>query len=141
MTFIVTKQIHWPDGERMVEISLGGFDYVNPGCCSNFHSFDFALEAANFALEMAKEWGEKVQEEISVGYGYTHGCCMPFEPSDQDELLQWAKEQDDALPCCDRCGKKIPNSDKEYRLIDDPFEQVFCSQFCAEETFLEQYEQ
>jgi hypothetical protein len=33
--YCVTKQIQYPDGDRVVEISIGTFDYVNPDCLSD----------------------------------------------------------------------------------------------------------
>ena len=29
-TYVVTRQIQWPEGKHVVEISAGGFDYTNP---------------------------------------------------------------------------------------------------------------
>ena len=30
MKLVVTRQLQWPEGKRVVEVSVGGIDYVNP---------------------------------------------------------------------------------------------------------------
>lgn len=129
--FCVTKQVQWPDGDRVVELNTGGFEYCNPGAIGSIEEFYFATEAAERAIEVADKWSQKTGEEIPVAYGYTYGGTMPFDPCEKAELLEWAKKQDEALPSCDQCGKKIPKGKDSYTLYDE--DATFCSEYCAEE--------
>ena len=135
--YCVTKQVQWPDGDRVVELNTGGFEYCNPGAISSIEEFYLATEAAERAIEVAAEWSQETGEEIPVAYGYTMGGTMPFDPCENNELLEWAKKEDDAMPSCDQCGEKIPKGGKSYTLYDDNV--TFCSEYCAEEFQRENY--
>lgn len=138
--YCVTKQIQYPDGDRVVEISIGTFDYVNPGCLSDgTKECETATEAVEYAIELAQQWQTECDEEVFIGKGYTNGCCMPFDPwelceENYAELREWAIKRDDALPKCDQCGDII---DREWKHYD--YEHRFCSEYCLE-AFLEEME-
>ena len=134
--YCVTKQVQWPDGDMVVEVSIGDFNYCNPGAMGDIEEFEFAVEAAQRAIELQKKWQEhNPGEEVFVGHGYTGGHTMPFDPEEPEELLDWAKQRDDALPCCDQCGTKITDEKNTFRLPDE--DAVFCQEYCAEQYQLE----
>lgn len=130
--YCVTKQLQWPDGDRVVEVSVGDYNYTNPDAIGHIEEFEFATEAAQRAIKLQQEWQQDhLDEEVSVGHGYTMGCTAPFESEEPEELLAWAKERDDALPCCDQCGEKISSEESTFRLFDE--DAVFCQEHCAEQ--------
>ena len=134
--YCVTKQVQWPDGDMVVEVSIGDFNYCNPGAMGDIEEFEFAVDAAQRAIELQEEWQqEHPDEEVFVGYGYTGGNTMPFDPDEPEELLAWAKQRDDTLPCCDQCGTKISDEKNTFRLPDE--DAVFCQEYCAEQYQLE----
>ena len=103
----------------VVEVSVGDFNYCNPGAMGDIEEFEFAVDAAQRAIELQKKWQEhNPGEEVFVGHGYTGGHTMPFDPEEPEELLDWAKQRDDALPCCDQCGTKMPNKESIFCLSE-----------------------
>ena len=141
--YTVTRQLQWPDGNLMIEISEGGFDYVNPDMLSPKYdqegeSFDNPIDAVDAALQILKDWQhDEPNNHIGIGYGATLGFTAPFDESDIAEIKAWAQKEYDRLPKCDRCGEIITD---EYRIYDDPFEMRFCSEQCAEQTYDEMNE-
>ena len=141
MTYTVTRQLQWA-GEAMVEISEGGFDYVNPDMLTQKYdqegeTFDNPNDAVDAAIEILKQWRRDLPGvHIGIGYGATLGFTMPFDQSDVTEIKDWAQKRYEALPKCDRCGDIIT---EEYKLVDDCFDQVFCSEQCTNRAFEDQY--
>lgn len=139
--YTVTRQLQWPDGDRVVEVSVGSFDYCNPGSlASNYkgenEEYELATEAVNAALSIQEQWQKDLPgEEIGIAYGNTGGMTMPFSPCDKEEVLKWAEQRDADLPCCDHCGKKITG--RSWISVDyQDFE--FCSEYCVVEWLYEQ---
>ncbi len=59
--YTITRQIQWPDGTSIVEISEGELDYTNPDALvekypGEFETFDNPIEAVNTAIEICKSW-------------------------------------------------------------------------------------
>jgi hypothetical protein len=134
--YCVTKQIQWPDGTRVVEISSGDEDYTNPGALGgHFESHETATEAVEDAIALALKWQQESDEPVYIGRGYTMGMTMPFDPEDLDEgtfaeYRKWAEKQDEKLEHCDYCGAVIGEEKWE---ADDWSGTVFCSEYCATE--------
>ena len=85
MPYTVTRQLQWPDGTPVVEISAGGMDYTNPDALSakypgEFETFDDPEEAAQAALQILALWRADGQPEAQPAYGATGGMTMPFDP-------------------------------------------------------------
>ena len=143
MSYIVTRQLQWPEGAAVVEISEGGWDYINPDALAGkypgeFEEYKDPREALETAIAVAKRWKEdEPRLEIGIGAGYTGGYTMPFEPQKTDELQKWAEEEYSRLPKCARCGEIIEDPDSAFRIED--FDEVFCSEFCANEPYDESY--
>lgn len=54
--FCVTRQTQYPDGDLCVEISSGDFNYTNPRQIGHVEEFSLALEAVEYAIDIAKQW-------------------------------------------------------------------------------------
>ncbi len=95
--YCVTKQVQWPDGDMVVEVSIGDFNYCNPGAMGDIEKFELATDAAQRAIELQQEWQqEHPSEEVFVGHGYRMGRWLHFESEEPEELLAWAKGQDNS---------------------------------------------
>lgn len=97
--FFVSRQIQFPDGEKVVEVNSGGKDYCNPGAVSKkypgeFREYESAVEAVNVAKAIAELWQKDCGEEIGIGVGCTMGFTMPFSGESYEKALEWAKSQD-----------------------------------------------
>lgn len=139
MPYTVTRQLQWPDRYLMVEISDGGFDYVNPDMLSPKYdgegeTFEDPRDAMDAAIEIFNRWrADAPGEDICIGYGNTLGYTMPFEASSVPEIKEWAQKEYDALPKCDRCGEILP---EEFYFIDD---YRCCSEYCADMIYESMY--
>lgn len=136
MKYFVSRQCYWPDGENVVEIAMGGLDYSNADMLVSKYAgegeeYYDPREAVEAALEIAKQWkSDCPDKEIGVASGCTMGYTMPFEPSEEKELKEWAEKQYEGLPKCDRCGDLIEGDG--YVLFDEP-DWKFCREYCAEQ--------
>ena len=133
--YVVTRQSQWPDGTYIVEISEGGIDYCNPDALSpkykgEFQEFVDPKEAVETAIFIFESWKkDEPKEDIFIGYGCTLGYTMPFEPSDIEEITQWAEREYKKIPTCCNCGELI-DPDTDY--IVDEWDNPFCSEECIE---------
>ena len=143
MPWTVTRQMQWPDGNLVVEISAGGLDYANPDALAKVYpgeleTYNDPVKAVEVAIRIAMAWKKdrKIKRGcIGIAHGSTGGMTMPFEGKSLSakvfrELHAWAKEQRDLLPKCDFCGKPIFTA--PYQHYGDP-DQSYCSEFCADE--------
>lgn len=134
MPFTVTRQLQWPEGSPVVEVSVGGLDYTNPDAlveryCGEFETYDDPREAVAAAIDICRTWRQDGERRARIGIGATGGMVMPFEPCAFREAKAWAEKTYQELPKCDRCGEVLP--ERYYYNLDDP-EMKFCSEFCAE---------
>lgn len=145
--YFVSRQTYWPDGENVVEVSVGGSDYANPDMlCVRYanegegEEFDNPKEAAAAAIEICKKWRVDNQPDAQVAYGCTGGMTMPFEGCTFEELESWAKEKYDTLDRCPRCGEILGKEKWSAGMFTSDgdlisFEEFeYCSQYCAEES-------
>ena len=135
MPYTVTRQLQWPEGAPVVEVSVGGIDYTNPDALvsrypGEFDTYDDPREAVETAISICREWRKDGQPKARVGVGSTLGMTMPFEPCSFDYARRWAAKRFEALPKCDRCGKPLPERHYVHPDLDD---QRFCSECCADE--------
>lgn len=98
MMYTVTRQIQHPDGTRMVEVSAGGFDYVNPDMMGAKYegegeTFSDPREAVRTAIDIRNAWQRDAGVKIEIGYGCTCGMTMPFDASDAVDTLDWADRE------------------------------------------------
>lgn len=102
MPYIVTRQIQWPEGRPVVEISSGGIDYTNPDALSprypgEFETFDDPVEAVEVAIAICRAWRKDGQKNARIGYGATGGMTLPFDPCTFKEGREWARKRREKL--------------------------------------------
>jgi hypothetical protein len=135
MPYTVTRQLQWPEGTPVVQVSSGGIDYTNPDALiarypGEFQTFSDPVEAAKAAIDICEKWRGDGVPEAQVAHGATGGMTMPFEPCSYEDLLGWAQALKNRLPKCDHCGDILP--ERFYTRPDLP-ELRFCREYCAEE--------
>ena len=135
MPYTVTRQIQWPEGTPMVEVSAGGIDYTNPDALvvmypGEFEAYDDPREVATTAIEICRAWCRDGERRAKVSHGATGGMTMPFDSCTYDELRSWAERAYQELRKCDRCGDVLPQRHYVHPEVDD---EAFCSEYCAEE--------
>ena len=146
--YAITRQDYWgsEDDERYcVEIATGGLDYANADALAGKYPGEFDVyedprEALDVAIEIAKAW-QKDQPDIivNISHGFTGGMSMPFEPSDEDELKEWAQKEYDKLPKCARCGGVIKEAWFNPHSAFTGFE--FDSEYCADQDYFDNLEE
>ena len=135
MPYTVTRQIQWPYGTPVVEVSGGGLDYTNPDALvakypGEFETYDDPREAVNVAIAICEAWRKDDEPDAQMGYGATGGMTMPFDASTYEEARAWAQKRYETLPKCDRCGELLPAQHYTVPQLDD---EKFCREYCAEE--------
>lgn len=135
MPYTVTRQLQWPDGTAVVEVSSGGTDYTNPDALvakytGEFQTYDDPIEAAQTAIEICRQWRQDGKRQAKVAHGATGGMTMPFDPCSFKDLMDWADKTKERLPKCARCGDILGKTTYPHPLLD---EEKFCSAYCAEE--------
>lgn len=137
--FCVSRQLRWPDGLRIVEITEGGGDYMNPDALAGHcHEHETCSEAVEAAIDDADKWArERPKDKIYLAIGYTHGMTaaldeMPRGAATYAMLRKIAKRHDATIPRCAECGEYL--SDEKY---GDPSAGEFdcCSERCAEKRY------
>lgn len=137
----VTRQRQYPDGDLMVEISKGDYNYVNPGAlCEKYagegESHLSAVEAVQNAIRIKDLWqADCPDEEVLIGMGSTMGMTMPFDPEEPEDLLERAEQIDSEATKCDECGEIIPDEKKGYTAYDvfgEPLDGEYCSEYCCD---------
>lgn len=141
--YTVTRQLQFPDGLEVVEVSQGGLDYANPDMLSPRYpgegdSYDSPLEAAGTAIEICRAWRQDGHKAAKVAYGATGGMTLPFSPCTFDELRTWAKtryqQMLDCLQPCNHCGQPIWDPRKAYSVPGLGADR-FCREKCAEDAY------
>lgn len=145
MVYTVTRQAQFM-GELEVEISAGGFDYVNPDMLSPKYdgegeTFTDPIDAVDAAISIFNAWrADAPGADIYIGYGDTMGYTIPFEASSVPEIKEWAQKEYDTLPKCDRCGEILPDDRDVWQLIDIE-DMRFCSENCADNAWNEMFKE
>lgn len=146
--YFVSRQHYWgvsdDDGETpyMVEIAIGGGDYSNPDMLGTQYpllgegqEFYNPVEAASAAIRVYQAWKSDHPElPIGIDYGFTGGMTMPFEGSNEAQVMEWAQKRLESLPKCDQCGVCLP---KEYYTLNDYGDDCkYCSEYCADRAYI-----
>lgn len=148
----VTCQHRWPEGEYIVEVTIGGFDWTNPGFIDlpfpgAGETFMSAVEAMDTATSVAKAWAaaeslkpEEDRAEIHIDYGNTGGGMWSLENlfvhTDEAALKsahEWAAKFDSNLDKCLQCGTILGHKDDWLRLEFTEKDGGYCSERCCEQ--------
>lgn len=144
--WFVSRQSYWgidaPEC-NVVEIAYGGIDYANADMlCEKYEGegeeYTDPVEALDAAIRIRDAWtADRPDDAPHIEHGFTGGNTIPFtdEPTDE-ELRQWAEETKAKLPRCERCGGII--SGDPWKINDDPWDEQFCSESCADDAWSEQ---
>jgi hypothetical protein len=133
MPFTVTRQLQWPEGTPVVEVSAGGLDYTNPDAlvqryAGEFETFDDPRKAVAVAIAICKSWRKDGERRARIGHGATGGMTMPFDPCTFAQAMAWAERRYAELPKCDACGELLGK--ETYHKWDS--DEKFCSEYCVE---------
>lgn len=143
--YTITRQLQWPDGDKIVEISEGGIDYTNPDALAQkypneFEEFEDPREAVTAAIEICQAWRKDGETNASIGIGATGGMTMPFDEISFEDAKNWADEIWKKIEKCPSCDKVMEDAQEWYEAgefinndflpFDDGFK--YCSQICAE---------
>jgi len=144
--YTVTRQLQWPEGTAVVEVSSGGLDYTNPDALTakysgEFEEFNNPVEAVETAITICRSWRNDGESKAKVGIGATGGMTMPFDTCTFQDAKKWAKETYEKLDKCPTCGTVVEGlkewwqaglftKDGEFYPNDDGFK--YCSEICAE---------
>jgi hypothetical protein len=98
----VTRQLQWPEGTPVVEISSGGLDFTNPDALSakypgEFETYADPVEAVEAAISICRAWRQDGKKEAKVGHGATGGMTLPFATCTFREARRWAKQRREEL--------------------------------------------
>jgi len=131
--YTVTRQLQFPNGTPVVEVSLGGIDYTNPDALSEkypgeFEEFNNPVEAVEAVIGICRAWRKDGTPKARVGIGYTGGSTMPFETCTYKQAREWAATELESLERCDLCGDLLPDA----YFVDEFGEGQYCSEYCAE---------
>jgi len=142
--YTVTRQLQWPEGTAIVEISKGSLDYTNPDALAakypgEFTEFSDPVEAVETAIEICRSWRNDGKRNASLGIGATGGMTMPFDTCTFKDARKWAKETNKKLEKCPACGEIVEDL-KEWYVAGEytsngfyPFDDgyKYCSEYCA----------
>lgn len=100
--YTVTRQSYWPDGDPVVEVAVGGIDFVNPDALvakypGEFKSFWDPRQAIKVAIEICQQWREDGEPKAQLAIGNTGGFTIPFEPTTFEKAIKWAEEEYETL--------------------------------------------
>lgn len=146
--YTVTRQLQWPEGTPMVEVSVGGIDYCNPDALvqrygGEFEEFINPIEAVETAIDICMAWRKDGEKDAQIGIGATLGMTMPFEECSFESAREWAKKEYASLQKCPQCGNLIEEKQElwasgfvtsEGGFVPDG-EYLYCSETCAEENY------
>lgn len=143
--YTVTRQLQWPDGDAVVEVSEGSLDYTNPDALvakypGEFNEFKDPIEAVETAIEICRSWRKDGTKRARVGIGATGGMTMPFDTCTFKEAKEWAQKTSESLQKCPACGEITENLKEWYtagvytqnEFIPYGDGEKYCSERCAE---------
>lgn len=138
MKFYVSRQIQWPDGDKIVEVVSGGQDYANPGqlttrfpLLGEGDEFTDPREAVEVAIAIRNAWKETESDDIFLALGSTGGMTLELPRYEEAELREQAEQLYHKLPKCVECGDLLGSETFTHEFADH--DEKFCRSYCAEE--------
>lgn len=119
MSYVVTRQLQWPEGDPVVEVSEGGIDYINPDALvpiydGEFKEYSNPVEAVETAIDICKEWRKDGWSDAQIGIRVTRDFTMPFEACPFDYARAWSEKTLEALEKCAACNEIIEGAKEWY---------------------------
>lgn len=147
--YTVTRQIQWPEGKPVVEVSYGGINYCNPGALAEkylgeFEEFKDPRKAVETAIDICKSWRNDGEKKAKIGIGSTGGMSMPFETCTFKQAREWAEKEYKSLEKCPQCNRIVEKDHEKWsagRIVTNKGEfisdgqYVYCSEYCAEKHY------
>lgn len=138
--FVVTRQLQWPEGKKVVELSYGSIDYVNPDALSpmfegEMEEINDPRDAAKIAISVYNKWKKnEPNSKIYIGIGDTGGYTAPFEALNNiKDIEKIAEDIYKKMPKCAKCRELLPDKNKRWHLTIS--NEEFCSQQCADDAY------
>jgi len=132
--FYVSRQVVWPDGNRVVEVVSPGMDHAGPDMLvDHFKSLgegkEFAdpREALEAALAVRDAWQAKstAEDEDTVQVNF-----MGHDEETDEELHAIAETMFEKMPKCDNCGDPLGRERDQYKNRETG--EKYCSENCAQ---------
>lgn len=136
MGYYVSRQCYYYSGERIVEVTSGGFDYAGcdmlpPRYAGEGREYEDPREAVEAAISICREWRKEYKGRFPrVGFGCTGGMGLEVEGDTFASARKAAREVWEHLPKCPMCGEPLPAPRKRLRPFD--CDEDMCSERCAE---------
>lgn len=141
MSYYVSRQVYWPEGQHVVEIAPG-FDHASPGqLVAQYKSqgeggeFDDPIEAAEAAILVRRQWAKDSGKRIGLSFG---DADVGWEAWTQKKLLAWADKMHEKVEKCDWCGAVLGSKRGDRWQHQDFPDETFCSERCVEKMLEEQ---
>lgn len=132
--YFVSRQIVWPEGNKVVEVVSPGLDHAGPGMLTEKfknlgegQEFASPVEAFEAANQVRNAWRrltdpDDPEDDVTIEF--------MGETGTDEELGAKAEALEAKLPKCDQCGDVLPAKSKQYR--DYESGAVYCSRECAD---------
>jgi len=141
MSYYVSRQVYWPEGQHVVEIAPG-FDHASPGQLVAHYKaqgegdeFADPVEAAEAAILVRRAWQKDSKKRIGLTFG---DADLGWGAHTQKELLAWAAKMHEKVPKCDWCGEVLGSKRGDQWRHQDFQDETFCSEHCIEKMVAEQ---
>lgn len=129
--FYVSRQVVWPEGNKVVEVVSPGLDHAGPDMLTEkFKSLgegrEFAspVEAFEAAHQVRDAWQKINRDDDTVTIEFLG------ETGTDEELAAKAEALEAKLPKCDQCGDNLPSERKQFK--DHETGDRYCSRECAD---------
>ena len=153
--YSVTRQLQWPGGNRVVEISEGGIDCANPDALVKVYSgeleeYSTLRQALKAAIRIAKNWKlDSPDKEIFIGRGAPGGMSIPLTQESLTErtfggFREWTNQRLKEPPKCYWCAKPLSEVEVDEIWQDSGFligNEEFCSPRCTEKASIDVLEE
>lgn len=107
MSYFVSRQITFPDGQRVVEISCDGPDRSGPDMLvaqypGEGESYSDPREAVNAALDIKRQWQSDTDRVVFIDYGHNADMISLTDDVSPEDLRTWAEKEYEKLEKCER---------------------------------------
>jgi hypothetical protein len=141
MSYYVSRQVYWPEGQHVVEIAPG-LNHASADMLTALYKrlgegqeFDDPREAAEAAILVRRQWAKDSAKRVGLSFG---DADLGWEAWTQKKLLAWADKMHEKVPKCDWCGEVLGSKRGDRWQHQDFPDETFCSERCIEKMLEEQ---